>query len=400
MRIAIATWSDRRAGGVETYIESVAAALGALGHEVALWHEASLPEGRAPIAVPPGVAKARLDGSLPEWKPDVVLLNGLHDAGSEARIIAAVPTVVVAHNPNHTCISGLKTWAFPVAQPCHRRLGWPCLLHYFPHRCGGLSPATMVRLYTRKQALLAINARAQALVTYSAFMRDEYLRHGFEPDRVHHIPYGPGGGDSGPAIADGGHAGAGGTRRLITIFRFERMKGGHLVLDALAPVADALATRVELTMVGDGPERDRLERQAARLAGDRVAVRFAGWMSPEQRDAAIRRSHLLVVPSIYPEALGIVGLEAARLGVPAAAFDAGAVGEWLLDGRTGVLATASPPSAAGLAAAIVACLRDEARRVQLGDAARRHAATVSPTTHARRLVEVLEGVAGLQSVTA
>ncbi len=397
MRIAIATWSDRRAGGVETYIESVAAALGALGHEVALWHEASLPEGRAPIALAPGVSKARLDGSLPDWKPDVALLNGLHDPRREARIIAAVPTVVVAHNPNHTCISGLKTWTFPVARPCNRRLGWPCLLHYFPHRCGGLSPATMVKLYARKHELLAINARAQALVTYSAFMRDEYVRHGFEPDRVHHIPYGPGGGDPAPAAVDADSAG---TRRLITVSRFERMKGGHLVLDALAQVAGALAARVELTMVGDGPERDRLEQQAARLANDRVAVRFAGWMSPEERDAAIRRSHLLVVPSIYPEALGIVGLEAARLGVPAAAFDTGAVGEWLLDGRTGVLAPANPPTAAGLAGAIVACLRDEARRVQFADAARRHATTVSPATHARRLVEILEGVVGLRGLPA
>jgi glycosyltransferase involved in cell wall biosynthesis len=393
MRIGLVTWSCRRAGGVETYLEAVAAALTRFGHVVSLWAETETPSNRPPLVLPAGVAEFVIGGTVQaafEWSPDVLLVNGLNDVALESRLLRARPSVFVAHNFYGTCISGTKSWAFPVDRPCHRQFGWPCMLHYFPHRCGGLSPVTMLRLFGRERDRLASLHDAGAVVTLSTYMRDEYVRHGLHPARVTCVPYGP---QPGPVQASGPGRSADAPCALLSIGRLERIKGNHLLLDALPTVRDALRRPVSLTIIGDGPEREDLERRAADISrGDGLAVTFAGWVSPDERDRRLHDADLLVVPSTWPEPFGLVGLEAARAGVPAAAFDVGGIRDWLIDGQTGALAPGDPPTAAGLAAAIASCVRDESHRAALGAASSAAAAKRSPGEHAAGLVRVFEKV--------
>ena len=395
MRIGVVTWSSRRAGGVETYLESIAAALAQSGHDVSLWAETDTPGDRPPMRLPAGIARFDLAHDLQaafDWAPDVLLVNGLNDTALEGQLLRARPSVFVAHNFYGTCISGTKAWAFPIDRPCHREFGWPCLLHYFPHRCGGLSPITMVRLYARERNRLAALDSAGAIVTLSTYMRDEYVRHGLPPARVTCVPFGP---EPGPAPAPRSTRTSNAPRSLLSIGRLERLKGIHLLLDALPLVHEALGQPLSLTIIGDGPERPDLERRAAGISrGDGVAVTFAGWVSPDERDRRLGDADLLVVPSTWPEPFGLVGLEAARAGVPAAAFDVGGIRDWLIDGQTGALAPGDPPTAAGLAAAIVTCVHDESRRATLGAAARAAAARRSPKEHAAGLVGLFEALAG------
>lgn len=92
-------------------------------------------------------------------------------------------------------------------------------------------------------------------------------------------------------------------------------------------------------------------------------VVFLGWASADECAELLRTSDVLVVPSLWPEPFGLVGIEAQRSGVPVAAFAVGGIPEWLDDGRAGALAPAAPPTAAGLAEAIVRCLtRDDIRQ--------------------------------------
>ncbi|HVA97104.1 MAG TPA: glycosyltransferase family 4 protein, partial [Candidatus Acidoferrales bacterium] len=50
-----------------------------------------------------------------------------------------------------------------------------------------------------------------------------------------------------------------------------------------------------------------------------------------------RQSSIVVVPSLWPEPLGMVGLEAMRNGIPVIATKVGGIPEWLNDGKTGFL---------------------------------------------------------------
>src|SRR4029453_3887490 len=153
---------------------------------------------------------------------------------------------------------------------------------------------------------------AGAIVTLSTYMRDEYVRHGVPPARVTCVPYGP---EPGPAPASRPGRSSRVARALLSIGRLERIKGIHLLLDALPRVREALGQPLSLTIIGDGPERADLERRAAGIGrGGGVTVTFAGWVSPDERDRRLRDADLLVVPSTWPEPFGLVGLEAARVG--------------------------------------------------------------------------------------
>jgi glycosyltransferase involved in cell wall biosynthesis len=108
----------------------------------------------------------------------------------------------------------------------------------------------------------------------------------------------------------------------------------------------------ELVLVGDGPERRRLEA----IAGP--TVRFMGHVDRPALVDLIRRCHAYLVPGI--EDFGIAPVEAMAAGKPVIAIAAGGAAETVVDGKTGVLfkaATAealAEASAEALAEAILA----------------------------------------------
>jgi glycosyltransferase involved in cell wall biosynthesis len=147
-----------------------------------------------------------------------------------------------------------------------------------------------------------------------------------------------------------------------------------------------LGIPLSLTVAGDGPERPRLER---RVRAQRLDVHFAGWVDPAARNRIIREADLLVLPSVWPEPWGLAGLEAACAGVPTVAFAAGGIPEWLEPGVSGELAPASPPTAAGLAAAIARALGDADHYARLRLGAWQGAARYSMEHHLDTLLAVL-----------
>lgn len=153
------------------------------------------------------------------------------------------------------------------------------------------------------------------------------------------------------------------TPLLVHVGSFTREKDHPLLLEAFREVR-LQCPEARLVLIGDGPERANAVDLVARrdLSG---AVTFAG-ARPDAADLA-GGADLLVLSSRIEGTPGAV-LEAGARGVPAVSTDAGAVGEIIEHGATGLLTPPGDPSA--LARAIVELLRSPDRRAAMGCAAR------------------------------
>ncbi|OLE02708.1 MAG: hypothetical protein AUI36_43105 [Cyanobacteria bacterium 13_1_40CM_2_61_4] len=172
----------------------------------------------------------------------------------------------------------------------------------------------------------------------------------------------------------------------------EFLKGGHLFLDALPRVGTSLDRPLRVTFAGDGPERSAWERQAkhVRDQGQGLEIEFVGWLEGHKRESLLADSHLLVIPSQWPEPFGLSGQEAGLHGVPVVAFAVGGIPEWLWDGVNGYLAPANPPTARGLADAIIKCLQDSANHARLCRGSLEMSQRQDIGKHVRALVEIFE----------
>lgn len=124
-----------------------------------------------------------------------------------------------------------------------------------------------------------------------------------------------------------------------------------------------------LVIVGDGPERARLEALARKSARPQHPIEFAGFLPHADIRDALSRATALVLPSLR-EAGGAVILEAFACGAPAIATDWGGPTDYVTP-ETGMLVPASSREAfiAGLADAMTVLAADPERAARMGAAA-------------------------------
>lgn len=180
---------------------------------------------------------------------------------------------------------------------------------------------------------------------------------------------------------------------LLFIGRLVERKGVHVLLEALALLQPG--ERPVLRIVGDGPEREPLQRRAGELGlgGD---VRFDGFVSAEEKLERLATCSAFVLPAVVDakgdtEGLGVVLLEAMTYGKPVIASQAGGIVDIVREGRNGWLVP--PGDAPALAGAIRACLADPARAAAYGRQGRADVeAGFSWDAIAERLIELYRGV--------
>jgi len=124
----------------------------------------------------------------------------------------------------------------------------------------------------------------------------------------------PGEIDLGPEIADR-------PRDVVFLGRLVSEKGVPILLDAIG-LLQRRGRAVAATIIGDGPLRGELEQYAASLNLP-IPVQFLGRMAPTQSHPILRQHKIMVVPSVYREAFGIVTLEGLAAGCLVLASHAG-----------------------------------------------------------------------------
>ena len=122
----------------------------------------------------------------------------------------------------------------------------------------------------------------------------------------------------------------------------------------------------QLTIIGDGPERRKIEQAFAIFQPGQIS--FTGQLGRDKFEAHLASADLFVWPGVT-EAYGMVYLEAQAAGTPVVALASGGTASTFVPGVTGVLVSPCTPQA--YADAIAGLLRDQARRIEMGCAAAR-----------------------------
>jgi glycosyltransferase involved in cell wall biosynthesis len=153
---------------------------------------------------------------------------------------------------------------------------------------------------------------------------------------------------------------------ILCVAALSRRKGHAVLLDALALLHER-GTPASLTLVGHGPERARLEAQAAALGLD-GAVRFAGPVANDEVPGFYARADVFCLPS-FAEGLPTVLMEAMAAGLPVVATNVNGTAELVEHGESGYVV--APARADLLADALEPLLRDARLRKRVGRAARK-----------------------------
>lgn len=211
-------------------------------------------------------------------------------------------------------------------------------------------------------------SRAAAITCGSTYLREQLVALGVAaPGRVHVIPmpvnpqFTIGNSQPGPSplpIVNG-------QLSILTVARLTSQKSIDTLIAALG-ILRGRGCAARLTIVGDGPERRRLETQA-RESGLADVVDFIGALPQAQLPAYYSRAAVFVLPSIR-EGMGLVFAEALLCGAPVIAANSGGVTDIVRDGETGLLVAERDPSA--LADAIARLLEDRTLARRLADRGR------------------------------
>ncbi|NNE07030.1 MAG: glycosyltransferase [Gemmatimonadetes bacterium] len=203
-------------------------------------------------------------------------------------------------------------------------------------------------------AMKLLYHRADRVIAVSGGIRDDLVAHYRVPEKLVEVVHNP-------VAVDRIRARGGETVTdcfpsqeftLVAVGRLVRLKAYHRLIEAVAELGDL---RIRVVLIGDGPERDRLRRQAAD-AGLSERVHFFGyqtnpWKFMRTADALVLSSDVEGLPNVIGEALA--------LGVPVVATDCcRGVSEYLGDSEFGLIVPAGDSSA--LAAGIRAVLTDRA----------------------------------------
>lgn len=96
--------------------------------------------------------------------------------------------------------------------------------------------------------------------------------------------------------------------RLLHVGRLLRMKGVDLIIEAIA-TARKNGRAITATIVGDGPQKERLEQQATNL-GINEAIEFVPWREEHSLASVYAACDAFVHPCRFPEPLGRTIIEA------------------------------------------------------------------------------------------
>jgi len=271
------------------------------------------------------VAIARLRQLHRDFQPDAWLVHNVYPVASAGVYRLAgelgVPIIQYCHNLRPFTVNGYCWAGDRLAPEGLKKNFWPEIL-------AGSWQGSRVKTAVFASVLTRLHRsgwleNVRHWIAISDFLRDRFIEAGIPAERITTVRHGwdlmnqtaPSAGDDGS---------------FLYIGRLTREKGIPELLEAWNMLGDEAP---ELVIAGDGP----MEAAVQEAAGKLKQLRYAGYVSGEEKRELLRACRALVVPSVCPEALGLVLYEAYDYAKPVIAAASGGLVETVRHGETGFL---------------------------------------------------------------
>jgi glycosyltransferase involved in cell wall biosynthesis len=319
-------------------------------------------------------SRRRLDHMLDSWTPDVAhvhnILGHLSPSVLDSLAKRRIPIVWTLHDyrllcPNTHFLSGGHLCEECRGQRYHRCVANRC-------KKGSAAASMVAALEASVHSHLGIESKVSAFIAPSRFLRSKFIEFGFKEDKVRFIrnflPDAPSPNAPDPA------------RPAAYIGQLATWKGVETAISAMAELSDR-----RLTIVGDGPDRERLERLAT-SAGVSDRVDFTGALDRAEVMRVLSESAFVVAPSLCYENCPYSVMEALAAGRPVIASDIGGLPELVVDGQNGL--TVPPGDASAMAAAMARLFEDRELFDRLSSGAAQEAGHYGEDEYYRELMDV------------
>ena len=327
----------RYSGGTEQYLLSLTKRLEELGHEVIVAYGIKSQDpyhvqGRKEYCIP-GIEKVSSflyrDNSLLKTltevikgeNPDVIHVHNVRNFAAIKRCIDLRPTVRFVHDPTLCCFRDWKLLP-DLKRICTKRVGINCLFT----GCLIRYRETSWSAIAKKHLEIHIHKKLSRIIVASKYMKNLLIQNGIPSEKITILPYFT----SMPPVDSLSYPSNENT--ILYVGLIHLVKGVNYLIAALQYVNSDF----KAIFIGQGSYLEEYKRFAKKL-GLEDKVRFLGWVPNVELSSYYQQASLLVVPSWWVEAFGIVGVEAMAHARPVIAFNTGGIPDWLVDGETGFL---------------------------------------------------------------
>lgn len=384
LRVLVAHNAYQHRGGEDSVVEAETALLRSRGHEVELYrrdnHDLAA-MGRIDAALQTLHSRrtlAEVGALMARFRPDILHVHNTVPLISPSVYWAAhragVPVVQTLHNFRLLCPQALLLREGRVCEDCVGRVPWRGVVHGC-YRDSRAQTAVIALANTAHRVAGTWRDKIDRYIALNEFARRKYVEGGLPADRVVVKPNFV----ELSAPQDGPRDG------LLYVGRLSAEKG----ITTLLAAADVLPEGVRVRVVGSGP----LEA----LVREHPRIDYLGALAPEAVYGQMRRSALLLVPSICYDNFPRTIVEAFACGLPVLASDLGALPELIEPSGGGLLAPAG--DAAQWARQITRALERGDDLLGLGRAARRHFEAVwTADANYRTLVDIYSDASKSSSI--
>lgn len=280
---------------------------------------------------------ARAVWSYPEYKrfmeflqannPDVVHVHNFFPLISPSIYYAChqlnIPVVQTLHNYRLICPAATFLRNGDICEKC---LDGSVLnsVRYACYRDSALQTIPVAAMIGINKALHTWDSKVNRYIALTEFAKRKFVESGLPEEKIsvkpNFLAIAP---DKGVPTERGNY--------LLYVGRLSKEKGVEVLLAAWKMLEEV--TEAKLIIIGDGPEKAKLELEY----GQRNNVIFAGKLPSPETMEYIGGARFLVAPSICYEGMPLTILEAYSTGTPVIASNIGSLKEMVKDGSTGFL---------------------------------------------------------------